>query len=147
MKVTLILYDCGNDELKEYLISLKGIDDVNIIKDNFLKINIKYNPNLISLKLIKIEIYLFLDIKKRAAMLEFDKHSKNKTLQYKIIMKDICCEYCFMNIIENLFEVEGIEKVTSNFDINNYYEMEIIIYIDYNPNIINIEKIKEINLN
>lgn len=44
--------------------SLNGILDVKIKNDEHLEVYLKYNPNLITPQVIKMEILLFLDIEK-----------------------------------------------------------------------------------
>ena len=56
-----------------------------------LKIYVKYNPDLITFKLIKMEIFFFLDILDTPSLLAFDKHSTNKTSEYKILRDSIFC--------------------------------------------------------
>lgn len=149
-ELTIIIDHWGHKELKEYLMSLKGILDVIIKNEEQLQIYIKYNPNLITLKIIKMEILLFLDILKTPSILSFDKHSTIKTSEYKIIRDDICCEYCLKSIIENLFEIEGIEKAESNFNEKEYYQKNyderVIINIKYNSDLISGDDMKQIEL-
>ncbi len=150
-ELTMVIDSFGHQELEEYLKSLKGISHVIIKNEEYIEIYLKYNSNLITPKIIKMEILLFLDILKIPSMLAFDKHPKIETNNYIIIRDDFCCEYCFKSSIEDLFEIEGIEKVESNF---NGYSLtkadengKIIINIKYNPNLINAEAIKQIDLN
>lgn len=151
-KLTIVIDAWGHNELKEYLLSLKGIIDVNINNDKDLEITIWYDHNLISTKIINLEIFAFLNISKTPSLLSFDKHSDQKLSTYKIIREEICCEYCFKSTVEDLFNISGIEKVESNF-INSYYrkrsdgEKTIIIYIYYNENIIHYDEIKNLELN
>ncbi len=150
-ELTIVIDDWGHKELKEYLMTLNGILDVIIKNEEQLEIYIKYDFDLITPKIIKIEILLFLDILKAPSILSFDKHPKIKTSNYSIIRNDICCEYCFKGAIDDLFGIEGIEKVDSNFNekylFKKYDEREnIIINIKYNPNLISIEKMKQIEL-
>ena len=128
-KLTIIIDHWGHKELKDYLSSLKGILEVIIHHENQLEIYIKYDSNLITPKIIKIEILLFLNILKVPSILSFDKHSSTKTLEYKIIKKDVCCEYCFKGAIDDLFEIDGIEKVDSNFSEENCYKNQENIII------------------
>ena len=147
-ELTILIDYWEHEELKEYLMSLKGIIDVVINNEKQLKIYIKYNYNLITSKVIKMEILIFLNIIKIPSVLAFDKHSKVKTADYKIIRNDICCEYCLKGIIDDLFEINGIEKVESNFDVENYVQHEsVIINIKYNPDLISIDNMKQIELN
>ena len=107
----------------------------------------KYNHNLISSENIKKEVSAFL---KLPSMIAFDKHTTDKTSEYLIIRNSICCEFCFKNIIDQLFVIEGIEKDESNFNEINYYQEnpneqeQVFINIKYNQNVINIEEMKQI---
>ncbi|MCI8498880.1 MAG: hypothetical protein HFG33_05780 [Bacilli bacterium] len=157
-EITIIIDNWGHEELKEYLMSLKGILDVEIknveheIKsDEQLDIYLKYDSSLITPKIIKMEITLFLNITKIPSILSFDKYPKFKTSNYTIIRDDLCCEYCYKGAIEDLFEIEGIETVKGNFNedylFKKYEEREkITINIEYNPNLLKAEDMKQIEL-
>lgn len=148
-ELTIVIDYFSHKELKEYLMSLNGILDTVIENEEQLKIYIKYDSNLITSKIIKMEILLFLGIMKIPSILSFDKHSKFKTFNYKIIREDLCCEYCFKGTIDDLFEIDGIEKVESNFNEDDLFDKhkKIILDISYNPNIITIDEMKQIELN
>lgn len=151
-ELTIIIDDWGHKELKEYLTSLKGILEVIIKNERQLGIYIKYDSTLINDKIIKREVLLFLDIYKMPSIISFDKHPTIRTLEYKIIKNSICCEYCFKNAVDTLFEIEGIEKVESNFTeeylLKKGNECEnIVISIKYNPDLINPLQMKQIALN
>lgn len=142
----------GHKELKDYLMSLEGIFEVNIEDTNKLDVYLKYNSNLITPKIIKMEILLFLNIVKTPSLLSFNKYPKFKTLNYTIVRDDLCCEYCFKGTIDDLFEIEGIEQVESNFNedylFQNYEDREKIkINIKYNPNLIDSDTMKQIESN
>lgn len=148
-ELTIVIDDWGHKELKEYLMTLNGILDVKIKNDEQLNVYLKYNSNLITPKIIKMEIMLFLDMMKTPSMLSFDKYTKFKTSNYTIIRDDLCCEYCFKGAIEDLFEIEGIEKVQSNFNEDYFFkkgEEKITINIKYNPDLIRKEEMKQIEL-
>ena len=150
-ELTIVIDNGGHNELKEYLVSLNGILSVEIRNNEQLNIYLKYNSSLITPKIIKMEILLFLDIVKIPSILSFNKYPKFKTLNYTIIRDDLCCEYCFEGAIDDLFEIEGIEKVESNFNkdylFQNCEEREkITIKIKYNPNLISSEKMRQIEL-
>ena len=151
-ELTIIIDNWGHKELKEYLMSLNGILDVIIKNEEQLEIHIKYNSNLITPKIIRLEILLFLDILKIPSILAFDKHPTIETSEYKIIRNDICCEYCFKGAIDDLFEIDGIEKVESNFNEENYYQKNyderdnVIISIKYNSDLISIDDMMQIEL-
>jgi len=150
-ELTIVIDDWNNKELKEYLMSLEGILDVNIKAEKLLEIYIKYDQNLINPKIIKLEIKTFLNTLKIPSIIAFDKHSTSKILEYKINRDKICCEYCLKGVVEDLLEIEGIEKVESNFDINNINKKDIkrniIINIQYDSTLLNIDDMKEIELN
>lgn len=147
-ELTIIIDHWGHKELKEYLMSLNGIVDVIIKNGEQLEIYAKYNSNLITSKIIKLEILLFLNILKTPSILAFDKHSTMKLAEYKIIRKGICCECCLKGAIEDLFEIDGIEKVESNFNKEkNYDERDnVIISIKYNSGLISMDDMRQIEL-
>lgn len=148
-ELTIVIDSWGHKELTEYLMSLNGILNVKIKNDEQLDVYLKYNSNLITPKIIKMEILLFLDMMKTPSILSFDKYPKFKTSNYTIIRDDLCCEYCFKGAIEDLFEIEGIEKVQSNFNEDYLFkkcEEKITINIKYNPELINKEEMKQIEL-
>ncbi len=90
---------------------------------------------------------LFLNITKIPSILSFDKYPKFKTSNYIIIRDDLCCEYCYKGAIEDLFEVEGIETAKGNFNEDYFEECEkITINIEYNPNLLKAEDMKQIEL-
>ena len=84
-ELNIIIDNFGHKELKEYLMSLNGIFDVKITNDEYLDIYLKYDSSLITLNIIKMEIFNFLDIMKNPSMIAFNKYSKCKTLNYIII--------------------------------------------------------------
>lgn len=139
MELTL-KYDCLIDkEIKDYLLKINGIEDIKINLDTG-EIYIKYNN--ISIKLILMEVELFLDVVKFPSLIGFDKHSKNKLLDYEMVINDLCCEYCLKTNIDILFETDGIESVRTDFDyINN---KDVKIFIKYDNNKIDIESIKKL---
>ena len=93
-----------------------------------------------------MEITLFLNIVKIPSLLSFDKYPKFETCNYTIIRDDLCCEYCYKGAIEDLFEIEGIETVKGNFNEDYLFKEKIIINIKYDPNLINTEEMKQIEL-
>ena len=97
-------------------------------------------------KIRKMEITLFLNIVKIPSLLSFDKYPKFETCNYTITRDDLCCEYCYKGAIEDLFEIEGIETVKGNFNEDYLFKEKIIINIKYDPNLINTEEMKQIEL-
>lgn len=151
MNELTIEIDCWiHKEFKDYLLSLNGVYEVNIEDKENLIINIKYDSNLMKLKILKLEILLFLGILHTPCVISFDKHCKNKTEEYEIIIKDLCCEYCLKGMIDDLFSIDGVEKACCNLE--KVYESptnqkDIIINISYDPKLISIEEIRKIELN
>ena len=137
--------------LKEYLRALNGIQDIVVKSEKYLDIYLKYDSKLITPAIIKKEILLYLDIKV-PSFISFNKYAKIKTKNYTIVRNDICCEYCFKNAIEELMEIDGIEKVKSNY-MDDYFlkksaeREKMTINIEYNPKIIDTLKMKQIELN
>jgi copper chaperone CopZ len=140
-KVTIELDTWGHKELKEYLLTVNGISEVDIDDENNIKVSITYDSKITSLKIIRMELDLFFNKSSEPTMLAFDKHREyNK--DYTLIIKDVCCEYCFKGMIEELYEIDGIGSATSNYDFNQY--KDIPIFITYNENIISLDNIKKI---
>lgn len=139
----------GDKELETYLISLNGIKEVKIDNEKNLDIYLKYDSNLISPKVIFMEISLFLNFRKIPCMVSFNKYSKTNTSTYTITRKDICCEFCYNGAIEDLFNINGIEKVEGNyytdFLLKHIEERDLVkINIEYNPDILSIEDLQKI---
>lgn len=144
MKKLTIQIDHANyleDGLKNYLLSLNGTSQVTINKpDN--KINITYNPTIINLKLIKLEILLYLKLQNLPSIISFDKHSKKKVSKRMITIENLCCEYCLKNEIEELLETEGIESAYSDFD---YHKKNLVnIFITYDNKLIDDSEVEEL---
>ena len=150
-ELTIVIDDWENKELKEYLMSLNGVLDVKIDDNDKLEIYIKYDSSLITEKVLKMEINLFLDLKDFPAIISFNKHPKNKLEDYTIIREDFCCEYCYKIAIEELFDAKGVEIVESNF-YEKYWlnkdeeQNEVYIKISYDPKIISFDKMKELEV-
>lgn len=136
------LDDTINPELKDFLLSQEGIINVEINYDDyFIKLNIKFNektnPNIV---MKYIELF---EKHKYSNLVEFNKEYEGKIKTLKYIIDDMCCEYCYMGLVMDLFENDKIKSVKSNFDFNkpafnieflieyneNYSEQELIKYI------------------
>ena len=138
MKLTL-KYDCLIDlDLKNYLITLKGIEKV-VINDD---IYIEYDSNLISIKVIVMEIDLFLKTTNIPSLIAFDKHSKNNLVEQEFILDDLCCEYCLKSSIADLLLMDGIESVWTNYNYNS--KDDIKVFIKYDEKKITKEKLKKV---
>ena len=125
------------DELIDYLKSINGIENVEISND----ITIYYDN--ISLKVIIKEIYLFLNILNIPSILSFDKHLNNNLKEYKIVIKNLCCEHCLMSDIEYLLYINGINSAYSDYDFDD--KNNVVIYITYNSSIISKEELDKLN--
>ena len=128
----LLLDDVLNNEIKDYLLSQDGINEVEIKNIDFRsEINIKYN-NKISPLIIMKYIDLF-EQNKYSTLLEFNKELNIKTKTLKYIVDDICCEYCYKELVMALFENKFINSVKSNFDFHkSAFDVELIIeYSNY----------------
>lgn len=126
-------------ELKEYLLSLNGIHNVEIDL-KYESITIRYNSELISIKIIKLEILTFMDVLKTPSVISFNKHSNKILTKTTIVIKDLCCEYCLKGMIEELLLINGIEKVDTNFDYIN--KKDVPLHIEYDKELISKEDIK-----
>lgn len=133
-----------DEEFELYMKDFNGIEEAKYDKDT-LDVYIKYDETKISINRIKLEVFLFLGINTIPSLLAFDKHSKNKLEKATITIKDLCCEYCLMGLIEELLFIDGIDKVDSDFDYMN--KKNVKFNIMYDENIISADKIKELEKN
>lgn len=60
----------------------------------------------------------------------------------KIVIKDLCCEYCLKGMMEDLLEIEGIISAYTDFDYTNKYNINI--FITYDKILITNKKLEEI---
>ena len=132
-------------ELFDYLYSLNGVEDVVITSDDLVTIDTKYNEKIINDEIIKLEILTFLGLNNYPSIYGFDRHSKNDLI---LIKKDyqICCDFCFGNIIYPLIETKGIIKVESNYYKKYWKEDDTKYYINiyYDPKLISNKELKEL---
>ena len=121
--------DFVNNDLTNYLSTISGISksSINIEKN---EIYVEYDASIISLKIIKMEIMLYLDISKIPSIVAFNKHKQNDIKEYTILIEDLCCEYCLKGMIEDLLELDGIVSAYSDFDYVNKYNVSIFITYD-----------------
>ena len=119
-----------NPELKDFLLSQEGITNVEINYDEyFIKLNIKFNektnPNIV---MKYIELF---EKHKYSNLVEFNKEYEGKINSLKYIIDDMCCEYCYMGLVMDLFENDKIKSVKSNFDFNKpAFNIEFTIEYD-----------------
>ncbi len=140
-RITFVFNFWGHKELKSYLESLNGVKKVDIddeAKD--LTIEIDYEPKKIGPKVLLLEITTFMQ-SNIPSLIRFDKHFKGAKKE-TILVKDVCCEYCYMDMIEELFNTEGIISAWSNYEEVDYH-YNISLYIEYDPAILNKSDLKK----
>ena len=132
-----------HNELKDYILSLNGVEDVTIDNLEYLDINIIYSKDVISNFILYMEINLFLDYK-TPYLYSFDKFSDSnlKVYEYKFKKEDDLIEYEYFYIIDWLFNNKGVEKVESDYDYSSMPETLLKIY--YDDSIISLDRIKEV---
>ena len=126
-----ILIDSTFDKgLDEYLLSQDGINEVEIKNIDFLtELNIKID-NSINEDIVLKFINLF-DDNKIPSLIEFDKDVTYQIKKLKYTIKDMCCEFCYKGLVEELYEQKYIKSLKSNFDFNaSAYDIEFIIEYD-----------------
>ena len=141
--ITLKIDYYVKNDLLEYLSSLDGVILSKVDSENN-EVYVKYDSAIISLKILKMEILLYFKLIKIPSIISFDKHSNNNIKKDKIIIKDLCCEYCLKSMIEDLLEIDGIESAYTNFDFDLMNTSNVNIFITYDDNLISDDKIKEL---
>lgn len=133
--------DFLNKDFINYLSKLDGIKLVKIDnKDN--EIYVEYDSSIISLKLLKMEILLYLDISKIPSIIAFDKHDTSSLNKYIIVIKDLCCEYCLKGMLEDLLETDGISSAYTDF---NYIDKkDVNIFITYDDKILKLDELDKL---
>lgn len=117
-------------ELKDNLLTQDGIIDVQIDKSKpSIVLNIDYNEKTTPLSIMNyIES---LHDNNYSALFAFDKGTVGKFKTKKYIVDDMCCEYCYRNLVMDLFENKKIKSVKSNFNYNvPAFNIEFIIEYD-----------------
>ena len=119
-----------NPELRDFLLGQEGITDVEINYDDyFIKLKIVLNEKT-SPKIVMKYIELF-EKYKYSNLVEFNKDYERKTKILKYIVDDMCCEYCYMGLVMDLFENDKIKSVKSNFDFDKpAFNIEFTIEYD-----------------
>ena len=133
----------NHNELKDYLLSLNGVKNASIDDEDpdSITIDIDYDSKKMSPKVLFYEILAFME-EHPLSLLGFDKHFKDQK-EYKLVIKDLCCDYCFKGMIEDLFDMKEITKAMS--DMNVFLEHEnVIVNLGYNSDLISLEEIKKI---
>ena len=146
MKKIMLAYDnITHPELKDYLLTLKGVKEVEVTNDEILKITVSYDEKETTIVVIKSEIELFLDIVKSSRLCAFDKFEKaDKT--YHGEKQHVCCEYCHSGFIEDLLDLDGVSKVTTNYS-EFFFDREEKMYnvdIEYDSKIVTEEQVDKV---
>lgn len=125
MKV--IFDDIQNDEeLEKYLLMQNGINEVKIAFENSCcEITVTHDKKTTP-EIIMKHINLF-EKNKWPIILSFDKGQKENSKTFKHIVADLCCEYCYKGLVQDLFDNENIISVQSNFDFHETYNIEFTI--------------------
>ena len=124
---------CERDEFIKYICLLDGVLDCDVNLDSE-EIYVMYDNDMISLKMVKMEILLFLGLIDIPSIDGFNKYLDKDFCEYILIIKDLCCEYCLRGMIDELLIVDGIGIVNHNYDnicnkdvrINIYYDRDVI---------------------
>ena len=119
-----------NPKPKDFLLSQEGINDVVIYYDDyFTRLNIKYNKKTTPIIVMKyIELF---EKYKYSNLVEFNKEYGGTTKVLQYIIDDMCCEYCYMGFVMDLFENDKIKSIKSNFDFNKpAFNVEFLIEYD-----------------
>lgn len=119
-----------DDSFKKFLSSKSEIENVEInVEKFFSNINIKHNETADSLMIYRyIKEY---DKNEFSTILEFDKESTFKCKKIEYTIDDICCEYCYKNLMKALFENENVKSAFSDFDFMRItFEVKLILECD-----------------
>lgn len=143
MKV--ILDDNISNELKEFLLTQEGILEVKINeKELNMEVEVIHNEKTTPIIIMKyIELFQNNNF---SSMMAFDKEIKNNKKELKYIVEDICCEYCYMGLIKEMFNNNKIYSVKTNFDVYNP-AINIEFNIEYSDKLSKEEVIKFIEEN
>lgn len=128
----IIIDEVVENDLKEYLLSQNGINKVDyIVKDFISEISIDFDKNITPSIVMKyIDLYLENDY---PILLEFNKEIKRDFKILKYTIDDMCCEFCYKFLIEELFNNKNINSVQSNYDFYKpAFNIEFIIEYDTN---------------
>lgn len=141
LTVKFNLYNFDSVEIRDYLLSLKGIRKIDTDDE---KITIEYS-NEINIYMIVNEIRLFFK-SNCSDIYYFNKHLNNNLSEYNVVIQDLCCEYCLYGLIEDLLYIDGISEVYSNYKevYLNHNKEDLKVTVLYDKNVIDEEQIKEL---
>ena len=128
-KLTLKYIDAMPEDIVNYLKTLPGMKNVIITKDeeNATIFDFEYEDDVLKPKFILEEIEVYYQCG-RPIMVYFDKHMDNvKTM--RIDKPKICCEYCFLNCLYELFYDDNINSFYSKRD-SVYHIQDVADYFE-----------------
>lgn len=142
MNKLMLKFDFGilDNTLTDYLSTINGISLVEINDD---ELYIEFDKNIISFNVLRMEVLLYLNVLKVPSLIAFDKYFKTNVKNYTFLIKDLCCEYCLMGLIENLYNIDGIISAYSDFDYCNKYGVNI--FITYDSEIVSLDLLEELD--
>lgn len=138
IKFDYVSYYDFEEEFLLYLSKSYGVISAGVDKRTD-EVILEYDSSMISLELLMKEILIYLGLDKIPSVIAFDKYVSDHICKNVIVIKDLCCEYCLKNMIEELLVIDGIESAYTDFDYVNKYNVNI--FITYDDTIINEEKL------
>ena len=103
-------------EIKEYLLSQDGITNVDVNYDDFfIEINVEHDDKVTPVMVMKY-IDLFCEYK-YSRLVEFNKVTNKEVKILKYNVYDMCCEFCYMNLMQDLLENDNIISAKSDYDL------------------------------
>ena len=106
-KISFML-DYFFDNIEERLKELNGIKSVEINNED-LELLVEYNDD-ITLDTLLDEIYNNITFIKG-----FKKNVDEECIDYKLLVDDLCCEYCYMNALIDLINNDAIVSISCDF--------------------------------
>lgn len=102
-------------DLEKYLTSLKGVRTAKF-NDKKEELEVLYDSKIIFLKTLYYEIKEYLKSSDIPLLLGFSKNETTNIKETIIYIPDICCEYCLKDKLEELLFLDGVIKVSTNYD-------------------------------
>ena len=141
MKHLTLNLECWIDmEVLDYLMQLDGVDKAEVNEDKDT-LDIYFDDKIIPLKILVMEVELFLKIDKIPSIIGFDKNSDKELVKKNVTVDDICCEYCVMGNVYDLLLMKGIEKVSTDYDFEKWENINF--FIEYDKDLISEEDVNK----
>lgn len=134
-KLTLVFTSVMPDDIKNYLSSLDGVNkfSMNTSEEYGVIFEFEYDKNTIKCQNILQQIGLYFKDPWKYDLIGFDKHYNNvKEVTYD--KPNLCCEYCYMNLVDTLFnndDVSSFKHITDDIYKYGYkdYKTFLIKYL------------------